>query len=307
MKGLFSSTLLIAGLLGLLPTAYCVKYKNIIAFGDGFSDFGNYFENNGRQDPDPKFYFKGRTSNGPLWIEYLTKALGSPKLKSFAYHLATCNGKGNYINKAPGANSQVNVLFKKYYEENKERLDKEKNDSLLCYTFTGSEYFLDDIGAEEVVKELETHLKEALRLYPVKDVLIPISTNVDSLEVTKEYSSLKTITPSIFKSDFKESWTFAIENLKDEFPDINFIEYDYDLFWNRLSSTPAEDGNGKLFITDKPCLTTDSDGHKTKCDDPSKFALYDPFYPTTEVHKLIAKDVLKYLKAGTNPYANMYY
>ena len=56
---------------------------NVVTFGDSVSDNGNTFRLTlGRIPPPP--YYKGRFSNGPVWVEYLADYLHA-KLHDFAF------------------------------------------------------------------------------------------------------------------------------------------------------------------------------------------------------------------------------
>jgi phospholipase/lecithinase/hemolysin len=47
-------------------------FGEIVVFGDSLSDNGNLLLVDGQPEPDPDFYWEGRLSNGPVWVEYLT-------------------------------------------------------------------------------------------------------------------------------------------------------------------------------------------------------------------------------------------
>lgn len=48
---------------------------NLYVFGDSLSDSGNLFAATGVEPPSPP-YFKGRSSDGPVWVENLAALLG---------------------------------------------------------------------------------------------------------------------------------------------------------------------------------------------------------------------------------------
>ncbi|KAJ9075883.1 hypothetical protein DSO57_1031478 [Entomophthora muscae] len=77
------------------------KYKAIYAFGDSISDNGNLYELMGHKTPNDKMYYKGRFSNGPVWIEYVAEAMNAT-LQNMAYASATTDndkflGKGGWL------------------------------------------------------------------------------------------------------------------------------------------------------------------------------------------------------------------
>ena len=52
---------------------------DIYVFGDSLSDTGNVFAATFGFFPPRQFYFEGRFSNGPVWVEQLAEELGSPE------------------------------------------------------------------------------------------------------------------------------------------------------------------------------------------------------------------------------------
>ncbi len=51
-------------------------YDVIVAFGDSLSDSGNVYQATTGTQPDPDFYYNGRWSNGPVWVEQLADGFG---------------------------------------------------------------------------------------------------------------------------------------------------------------------------------------------------------------------------------------
>ena len=72
--------------------AEATTIDSIVAFGDSMSDSGNLFSYTGH--PPAPYYYEGRFSNGPLWVEYLAETLDSP-LDNRAFGGAT-TGDYNY-------------------------------------------------------------------------------------------------------------------------------------------------------------------------------------------------------------------
>ena len=59
-------------------------YDAIYVFGDSYCDVGNIYALTGGEDPPSPPYYKGRFSNGPLWVEHVAGALGLPMLPEVA-------------------------------------------------------------------------------------------------------------------------------------------------------------------------------------------------------------------------------
>jgi phospholipase/lecithinase/hemolysin len=83
------------------------KFSSIVAFGDSFTDSsnGSFKITNGTWPADPSYY-KGRFSNGPVWVEDVASNLSIP-LYNYAYGGATTDN--NLVAGYTGPNSTVLV------------------------------------------------------------------------------------------------------------------------------------------------------------------------------------------------------
>lgn len=69
---------LVALVLGLtvLAAAAGTEFSSVVVFGDSLSDTGRLYQLTDGAFPMHKAYWKGRQTNGPVWVEYLTGRLG---------------------------------------------------------------------------------------------------------------------------------------------------------------------------------------------------------------------------------------
>src|SRR5262249_52074271 len=81
-------------------------YTALVAFADSYRDTG-------RPPSSPPYYWNGRFSNGPLWIEHLSQTLGFAynPANNFAVSGTESNELGVEINNFPGTTDSENVLF----------------------------------------------------------------------------------------------------------------------------------------------------------------------------------------------------
>ena len=68
----------------ILMTSVSAGAMPIVAFGDSLSDTGNVAIVTNGAVPPPAFYFNGRFSNGPIWLDQLGAALGKRR-RSFSW------------------------------------------------------------------------------------------------------------------------------------------------------------------------------------------------------------------------------
>ncbi|KAI8618400.1 hypothetical protein BC830DRAFT_947614 [Chytriomyces sp. MP71] len=78
MRAALLATLIAAANAALAPS----DIKDIVVFGDSISDTGNLYASYGVPLPP---YKDGRFSNGPVWVEFLSKYLNGASLHDFAY------------------------------------------------------------------------------------------------------------------------------------------------------------------------------------------------------------------------------
>ena len=102
--------LLVLGLLGNAPGQAADDYSRIVMIGDSMSDTGNLSRRSGGKIPASPPYFKGRFSNGKVWIEYLAGRLALP-VTNRAYGSAQ-SGYGNLSGRYPGMRTQVDSYLR---------------------------------------------------------------------------------------------------------------------------------------------------------------------------------------------------
>ena len=56
------------------------SFDAIFVFGDSYCDVGNIYAYTGGLKPLSPPYYKGRFSNGPIWVEPVARVLGLPML-----------------------------------------------------------------------------------------------------------------------------------------------------------------------------------------------------------------------------------
>ncbi|KAJ3047445.1 hypothetical protein HK097_011526, partial [Rhizophlyctis rosea] len=91
---------------GTRPNPFPQKYSHVVAFGDSWTDTGNTYKLTNGTWPLVPPYHQGRFSDGPVWSEYLAKALKA-RLINQAYGGATTNS--SLVQGYTGANSTIPV------------------------------------------------------------------------------------------------------------------------------------------------------------------------------------------------------
>lgn len=111
----FAAAMLVAGCSDS-PSNY--KYSQVVVFGASLSDTGNVFSATGGTSPGPApYYFGGRWSNGPLWIENVAAEVGKTVTRSsaggtnFAYGGAKTCGIAGVTSDVPDMCTQVAIFL----------------------------------------------------------------------------------------------------------------------------------------------------------------------------------------------------
>lgn len=97
----------LAALAMLAPSpSFGSGFTALVAFGDSYTDTGN-------APSSPPDYWEGRFSNGPLWVEYLSRQLGFAydASKNYAVSGSESDELGVAIAKFPGTTDSSAVLF----------------------------------------------------------------------------------------------------------------------------------------------------------------------------------------------------
>ncbi|KAJ3023760.1 hypothetical protein HKX48_001288 [Thoreauomyces humboldtii] len=255
------------------------KLNTIVAFGDSLTDNGNAFVLTGGQTPSPKIYWKGRFSNGPVWIEYLASSLGAT-LVDKAFSGATSNNlisasempQGTVSAGTPGFVQQA-ALFAAHPVANANAAN-----TLLSVWIGANDYFY---GTEHG------------RKVSVNDVTGSIITGLQTL-VDAGYKNFMVVNmPPTTTLPFLEhnallAAKLVVFSTKNIFQGISVHAVDAPITYATVYA--------KLLVNGTfPSHTSPTDGcanfynvSQVPCTDPQDYVSWDGIHPTTTVHQLMA-------------------
>ncbi len=101
--------LLVVALLGGTTTLHAVEYSRVVMFGDSLSDTGNMYRLSKRKIPSRSSYYKGRYSNGSVWLEYIRSKMGI-RTQNLA-HGGALSGYTNVSGSYPGLRTQIDTYL----------------------------------------------------------------------------------------------------------------------------------------------------------------------------------------------------
>ena len=268
--------------LGFPSEASAQNFDEIYVFGDSLSDVGNVFKATRGESPSSPPYFKGRYSNGPVWVEYLASKLKltSNPNTNFAYGGATT---GDSRDMPPGLLRQIKSFTTTHASA---------NPKALYIVWAGSNDYLG--GATDStapINNLAIAVK-SLSAAGAKNILVVNLPDLGKLPGTR------TTQHSDFLNDLtKEHNSRLAASLKDMRqklnPDIHLAYLDVNSLFKQVSSTPEKFGFTNV--------TNSCFSQGRICDRPNEYLFWDNVHPTTAAHKLLVELTFSTLKPAPQP------
>ncbi|KAF9288637.1 hypothetical protein BGZ68_010850 [Mortierella alpina] len=297
--------------------------KNLVVFGDSFSDNGNVYKLSNGAWPVASWYPNGRFTNGPNWADYVAKDRHL-NMTNLAFGSATSDSEtvqGYSGSKAdipvPGFLQQINDLY--LPGRSPENID-ELDSTLFVVNFQGNDYYFDEnIGPKPVLANIERGIH---RLVEVGARHILVVENLDlgllpyylpDKKVSREYSALSREQYLGYQQMIRRmaqkygragrQWTGRSNSFlncrekEEEFSDeinqrpgtrVNVVFFDLHTLLHRLGSPQSLKRLG-IDDAEHGCL---SDDGKSRCPNPERVFYYDSFHASTKVHREIATSIL---------------
>jgi phospholipase/lecithinase/hemolysin len=304
--------LAIAVLAGLVACggAKATTYPAIYSFGDSLSDVGNLSAGTAGTIPLPGFYFNGRFSNGPNWLDDLSAKLGLPMSPALLggdnYAVGGAQTGKTIVNNPPvpviGLTDQVSS-FQIFDSSPKPgalyTLDIGANDILMAVTALKNGQisfgdmtttFLNEAVANAVgaISDLYTDGMRTLLYYEVPD-----------LSVVPDYKDLG----SQFAAD---AGALAMDFNADVLSDVKALNlsgltvFDVPVF-SMIDKIVADPTVFGLTNVTTPCFSGDIETPGSVCADPDHSLFWDGEHPTKVGHALTANLAFDVLTGPTDP------
>ncbi|CAB4419331.1 unnamed protein product [Rhizophagus irregularis] len=292
MECLFLSILFII-LLFFEDSIFAIKLDSMIVLGDSYSDNGNgvFKISDGSFPPPP--YFEGRFTNGPVWVEYLSKKLGLNSV-NYAAGGATINsltvpsssGFNDEI-EVPGIRQQVNDYVNEAHEEG---ISYKGNENLYVVTSFGNDYIHTIrhgpgiVSPEQVIGQFITNLQTLYIEVGAVNILVTTLPNIADFPGFSRSNESERAFLSKLVNDHNMLLKQALDVLKFDFGKIKTFVIDIEKVFDKFSKQNSN----------VPCLTINHYGTHV-CDYPDDFLFWDNLHVTTIVHEAIALEAYKLL------------
>ncbi|WP_392408020.1 SGNH/GDSL hydrolase family protein [Chlorogloeopsis fritschii PCC 9212] len=257
---------------------YSNKMDELYVFGDSLSDIGNGFKNAEKIYPPSPPYFRGRYSNGPVWVEYLSSNLGlsHQQINNFAYGGATT--LNTTVNGIPGVLAQVYSFTKAHQKVN--------NKALYILWAGANDYLSGATDSATSISNLSNAI-QSLVTAGAKNILIANLPDLGKLPATRNspYSNSLSAVTIAHNLGLAKSLNFLNQNLDN---DAQIIELDVNLLYREAITEPAKFGFTNV--------TSACVNNVAICKNADEFLFWDDIHPTTAAHRILGEAALKELK-----------
>ncbi|GES97937.1 SGNH/GDSL hydrolase family protein [Rhizophagus clarus] len=277
-------------------SVFAIKVKSMVVFGDSYSDDGNgvFKLSDGTFPPTP--YFEGRFSNGPVWIEYLSKKLDikPENYENYATGGATVNtmsvpsasGFNDEI-EVPGIRQQVNNYVTEAHDEG---IGSKGVEDLFVVTSFGNDYFYsirhgpDVVSPEQVIGQFITNLQTLYIEFGAVNFLVATLPDISTFPGFSRSSESERAFLSKLVQSHNMILKQALDVLKVDFKKIKTFVIDTDKIFKKFSKE-----NSNI-----PCVNINHYGTLV-CDNPDNYLFWDNLHVTTIVHEAIATEAFNIL------------
>ncbi|CAF0839869.1 unnamed protein product [Rotaria sordida] len=264
-----------------------IPYDTIVCFGESSSDTGNVYNLTGSKWPPVPPYYKGRFSNGKVWIE----KLGISNLINYAYGSATTDnnlvlGITAYHFVVPGIRQQITM-----YKNTANLRQTNFHRTIYIIWAGGNDYFFNlTLSPSTVVRSLINGINDLIQIGaehflivnqpPLQAYPATFSFNISDLlnRLTHEHNI------NLYNS---------IQLLQSSYSNISFKLFDvYLLIANILI-------NGSTYGINNTtnCWQISSNTIVKLCSTPDTYLFIDEYHFTAHTHQLIADHARKLLEA----------
>ncbi|RKP27172.1 hypothetical protein SYNPS1DRAFT_27164 [Syncephalis pseudoplumigaleata] len=301
----FTALLLLA--CGLGPAARAasnIPFDRIVAFGDSMTDTGNLFTLSRQRWPDQSLYYRGRFTNGPVWIEWLQQMSGA-ELDNLSFAGGTSDsdfiqgtsGRWNGVFAAPGVRQQIIQYYLPKLKSAK--YATVSPDRTLYMLWVGG---IDISSAIEQRKPLNTTTVDRIVENTISSMqllhdqagavhfLLPNIPSFASTPVAHEFPAFLTKPIERLLPYHDQQMKMALEAFLAKNPSVHVMVVDYRQFETSIRANASKYG-----------ITNIVDGcvdmaKRLPCADERVYFYHDGHHPTTMIHKMFAHSVHQMLQ-----------
>lgn len=270
---------------------------NIVIFGDSLSDNGNLYEFMSHQLPQSPPYFEGRFSNGPIWIEHVIASYfpDHPEAHLFDYAFG-----GAGVSEEEGADEVLFTLRREITHYLSEHNDKASEDSLFVLWIGANNYLGSPPEVEKTLHDVRDGIRHSLQRLVEKGAKHILVVNLPDLGRTPAAIDFDTVdSMTFFAKAHNELLSQSVDDLKQEYPEVQWYFYDLYQTFNEVVEHPQDYGFSNITGT---CVTFDEDliqpsvlriaaAAKPQANDDvcAGYLFFDLVHPTALAHQILAE------------------
>ena len=274
--------------------------NKMVVFGDSLSDDGNLYEYMKHQLPLSPPYFRGRFTNGPVWVELLMRLYYPTASKE---HLVDYAFGGAGILEEEDDDDTMFTLRREmdsYFLTHQDKADAKS----MYVVWIGSNNYLaipddPDNAVNGVIRGIQ-HGLERLVEKGAKHILVVNVPDLGRIPLARELDVIDRL--AYVSKRHNDTLEKKVEELRGHYPDVEWLYFDVNLVFDDMTSDPAR--FGFLNVTDtcyeevthdaslkqntllKMVSTIQPKPKEGAC---KGYLFFDPVHPTGPAHKLMAE------------------
>ncbi|GBB83828.1 hypothetical protein RclHR1_01050002 [Rhizophagus clarus] len=269
------------------------QFNTIVVFGDSTCDDGNGWRLTNYTYPPTEYYYQGRFSNGPVWVEYLSDYCRA-KDDNYAYGGATADNKFvialtgyNYDIPVPGIKQEVENIY--LPEVKAKRIDFDK--TLYIVGYQGNDYMNNPtVNPWEIVRILYEQWA-TLAKSGAKHILINSFFDLIHLpKAVRDSDLVKQLLAESVSSVHNAAIDFYVKKFKQEYKKVILYILPMNDIWNEIQRANIRKELG-LTDFDNACVIRNTT--YTICSNPEQHFFWDNIHPSTKVSRYVASRAYK--------------
>ncbi len=276
--------------------------NKMVVFGDSLSDNGNLYDYMKQQLPLSPPYYKGRFTNGPVWVELLTKFYYPNSSKE---HLADyAYGGAGVLDEADDDDTMFTLRreLDSYFLSHQDKADP---DSMFIVWIGSNNYLGVPDDAEKVVDMVIGGIENGLKRLAEKGAKHILVVNVPDLgrvPIAREFDAVDRM--SYISKLHNDSLNHKMDELKKQYPEIHWLYFDVNMVFDDMTTDPVRFGFINTMDTCYEAATLNSTSlkrhsllkmvSKIQLQQPNRdackgYLFFDPVHPTAPAHLLMAE------------------
>lgn len=269
-------------LISTISTPQPQPVNQMYVFGDSLSDTGVAYRLSGGSYPPSPPYYRGRFSNGPVWVEDLAEALQLPsaQVSNFACGGATTSASGAF---PPGLLAQVQAFVQTRAAQASPTVEP---DALYVLWAGANDYFQGVSSASGPVDNIRSAIA-ALAQAGAKRILVANLPDLGQLPSTRSGSQSAAL--NALSEAHNRGLRQSLKVLLQEYPDLALATLDVNALYRQAASNPAQFGLSNV-------LTACFAGVQG-CRQPDQYLFWDDIHPTAAAHRILGQAAYQAVQA----------